>query len=407
MPSASRRPPAKTAMTSIRVFRSYIKKYPDGTLDASGIISAECYRAWLSTRKQNTQFKEKAFQRALTGHLTGVDGRSPFLADEEQAILKVLRKRQRWPCFENSTTRYGEGGFRTEGFHERAALRGTKLEPEEEESTIKTPRKKRSKGSPNQKRKKRKSDEEEEDDGLSSTTPDQNAFFESEEDDGLIVSLSSSSSAAPGGGLIQSLVDNNSNVENAAMQQQQQHGKIDHVNYLLSAVSTCLKKLAGIAQWWSIVHGFVRMKLLARGWFISPTNQDAERVMHAMNRMYPNDYIILFDFTSQNYSDRIMLQNDLALRLFGGISRHHGGFKGKRFLPEDTWRLLKVIAHCFTYPGHEFPIQLPWVLNAAVVAKEDDEARQHSKQTALFDVTYYVDEKNHLLVERGRHAVVF
>ena len=67
---------------SMRVFREFIKRTHnrDGSdsIDASGVVSRECYDLWVATRKQLPPNPEKAFQRSLSAHVTGVDGRVPF-----------------------------------------------------------------------------------------------------------------------------------------------------------------------------------------------------------------------------------------------------------------------------------------------------------------------------------------
>jgi len=91
---------AECQETSIRVFRRFITshKASDGTvvLDASKIISKECYQTWLEKRLVVTSEPERTFQRSLTAHLTSSDGRQPFLPDEEAAILKVVRVKSVW-----------------------------------------------------------------------------------------------------------------------------------------------------------------------------------------------------------------------------------------------------------------------------------------------------------------------
>ena len=107
----------------MRVFREFLKrKVVNGKemIDASQVVSRECYDLWVSTRKALPPNPEKAFQRALSAHITGVDGRVAFTPSEEHAILKVLRKKERWPCFETSSTRFGLMGFRAKGFHEKS-----------------------------------------------------------------------------------------------------------------------------------------------------------------------------------------------------------------------------------------------------------------------------------------------
>ena len=105
--------------TSLEVFRAFLLILPDGSLDASRIISRECYNSWLSTRRKQTTDPERTFQRTLSSHLTAVDGRAPFSEAEEAAILHVLRRGTPWPCFDESEVRFGCTGFRARGYHEK------------------------------------------------------------------------------------------------------------------------------------------------------------------------------------------------------------------------------------------------------------------------------------------------
>ncbi|KAH9254881.1 hypothetical protein BASA81_007131 [Batrachochytrium salamandrivorans] len=105
--------------TSLQVFRAYLRVMPDGTIDASQIHSKDCYYKWLESRgTRNQESEARKFQRSLSNHLGGVDGRSPFDLEEEVAILRVLRKKGNWPCF-SSDTRIGSMGYRSRGFHEK------------------------------------------------------------------------------------------------------------------------------------------------------------------------------------------------------------------------------------------------------------------------------------------------
>jgi hypothetical protein len=87
--------------TSLSVFRSFLTPMPDGTIQADRIISLDCYNAWLTSQGFTQRDKTTAskFRRALSNHVTGVDGRQPFEQLEEAAILHVLRQRLPWPCF--------------------------------------------------------------------------------------------------------------------------------------------------------------------------------------------------------------------------------------------------------------------------------------------------------------------
>lgn len=126
--------------------------------------------------------------------------------------------------------------------------------------------------------------------------------------------------------------------------------------------------------------------------------EQAERVMERIHEQYPGEYVIMFDFTTANHLHRIILQDDLAFQYFGGLSRAYGGFQGKRFLPEDTFKVFETIAQAYTYPGHAFPLRMRWILNAS----DADKQEEAPMKMAWFDVAYHVDEAHQLLIERGR-----
>jgi hypothetical protein len=112
-------------MVAINVFRNFIHREPNGELNVSRILSKECFNQWQASNKSsqsnNTIEKtEKRFRRALTNHVTGVDGRIPFEEEEEAALLCLLRKTKPWPCLTHS----GRLGFRGKGYHERKQSTG-------------------------------------------------------------------------------------------------------------------------------------------------------------------------------------------------------------------------------------------------------------------------------------------
>jgi hypothetical protein len=88
--------------TSMNIFRRHMipVALPGQTmvLDASGVVSKACFDEWVATRVvQTPNFDyEKSFQRALTAHLTGSDGRKPFEPEEEEAVLQVVRQKRAW-----------------------------------------------------------------------------------------------------------------------------------------------------------------------------------------------------------------------------------------------------------------------------------------------------------------------
>ena len=88
---------------SIAIFRSFlvVTKVHDEIIgvDASRVVSKECYELWLKTRIGVINDPERTFQRTLTAHLTMSDGRQAFLPWEEAAILKVVRVKRVWFVF--------------------------------------------------------------------------------------------------------------------------------------------------------------------------------------------------------------------------------------------------------------------------------------------------------------------
>lgn len=112
-----------SSQTSLKVFRAHLQRNPDGTINADGVVSKECLEAWVKTRHSLSGGPLKPFRRALTHHLTGVDGRVPFTREEEEAILKVARDRASWANLERECGGHRKQsyllGFRSKGFHEK------------------------------------------------------------------------------------------------------------------------------------------------------------------------------------------------------------------------------------------------------------------------------------------------
>ena len=105
--------------TSIKVFRKWLKK-EGGVLNASGVVSKACFDDWSTGRSSlSSKGLSRIFQRTLTSHITGTDARQPFKPDEEEAILKVIRKQQQWPAFYGTNLTIGSRGFRSHGYHEK------------------------------------------------------------------------------------------------------------------------------------------------------------------------------------------------------------------------------------------------------------------------------------------------
>ncbi|KAH9254012.1 hypothetical protein BASA81_007887 [Batrachochytrium salamandrivorans] len=106
---------------SLKVFRPFIKRLADDTLDVSGIISRDCYVQWMRARHSHeTDDEAHKFHRTLTNH----DGRCPFDPKEEAAVLGLLRMKKSWPCFPKHLEHLGRR-YRAMGHHEKQlALEG-------------------------------------------------------------------------------------------------------------------------------------------------------------------------------------------------------------------------------------------------------------------------------------------
>jgi len=116
--------------TSMEVFMKHVKYNQDGSIDVSGIFEIECYKEWLSTRKGSLRNGPLTFIHTLRSHINSSEktGRQPFPEAIETQMLKVIRKKEIWPCFqalnreEGQKIRYGSRGMMSvRGYHERKA----------------------------------------------------------------------------------------------------------------------------------------------------------------------------------------------------------------------------------------------------------------------------------------------
>lgn len=117
-PDSDDEPYIRDPSVTINLFSSFVKKDHNGKLDVTDIVSKECFEVWKKSRKMLPKHPPNAFRKAVTGHIRGDKGLRPFEPDVEQELLKLLRKRQIWPCFEFTEYRIGERGCKTIGFWE-------------------------------------------------------------------------------------------------------------------------------------------------------------------------------------------------------------------------------------------------------------------------------------------------
>ena len=104
--------------TSRSVFLDFVDFECDGDPVCDGVLSYECYQAWLERRKNPPKHPEEAFRKAITGHCRGIGGRKPFCPQVEKGILRPLRKKEVWPCFRNNIRQIGKRGFQAAGYWE-------------------------------------------------------------------------------------------------------------------------------------------------------------------------------------------------------------------------------------------------------------------------------------------------
>mmetsp|Transcript_1373 Transcript_1373/g.2118 ORF Transcript_1373/g.2118 Transcript_1373/m.2118 type:complete len:238 (+) Transcript_1373:923-1636(+) len=106
--------------TSMQIFQMFITYDAYGNVDASGITSKECYNAWLQTRKSCLKNPELTFVQSVRGHITGTKegGRNPLSPGAEASILKIIRQKKVWPCFQGTKAKYGSRGMKITGYHE-------------------------------------------------------------------------------------------------------------------------------------------------------------------------------------------------------------------------------------------------------------------------------------------------
>ena len=423
-------PNTAVSQTSINIFRQFLKRLPDGTLDASMIVSPECYQTWLGVRKTLPQGPEVAFKRALCGHLTSVDGRVPFNQDEEKAILKVLRKKQRWECFKDTEFRFGESGFRAKGFHEKAVTG----------EALKSNPKKRAKSALQRlsqlggglKSSKPESEDEDDDDedeeesGSGEDVPPQRSskrqFFMSTSSSGPFnsdVRARQASSRRSTGGASSSATKPKPEGYSCGDEIEDpilfQYPSVDdptvgvpppvavESSFSLSGMARNL--FAGMhstaLSFTGLGMGYVgglmaaaRLLLISRGWFVPAPREKVIQVMERLNQQYPGYSITLLNFAETDPTQRIVSQNKASIEYFGRISQEFGGFTGHRFSNEESWRLFGSLAELTskssTNPNHEIYTRARFYVKGKVT---------------LCHIWLSIDPVTHLLVERLVPAV--
>jgi hypothetical protein len=419
------------AHTSINIFRAYIHRMPNGELDANGVTSEKCYQMWLGSRKSKPTCPEKAFQRALSGHITGVDGRVPFDQEEEEAILRAVRRKARWECFKHCDIKFGESGFRTKGFHEKAytgEIHMTQPKKRAKRALEKIKKISRSLALEELQRQSNRYDDEDVDDAVEEEEDYEDDYSTSDANSSTIRRTPASqqefirsSAASPQkkrrtGPKSASPRIPCSSSSLLAAGVASENGKDQHMYYPMSLdessapalqmniptyattpisssafavlsmlVSTFLSLAAMGVPFIRCVTALTRTILLSRGWFKSPTMTHAEALMARLQAAHPTEYILLSDFTSDP-SNRVMLQNDLAIAMFGKISQKHGGYRGIRCPSSELWNVLRIYAEAATTSQEIRGQVILYVRN----------------QPRLVELNISMDDTTNIIVERGR-----
>jgi len=122
------------ALTTRQILLKYAKKDADGKVDATGMLSKECYQEWVSTRQVTPRVPHTAFRDAVKKVLIGSSRVTPFPPDVEAAVLELMREKVVWPCFaEIPNIGIGKRGWRVRGYHQRKMMEDSDQDYSEED----------------------------------------------------------------------------------------------------------------------------------------------------------------------------------------------------------------------------------------------------------------------------------
>ncbi|KAH9261710.1 hypothetical protein BASA81_000366 [Batrachochytrium salamandrivorans] len=311
----------------------------NGPYDASQIISKKCFEKWQKSRTTMPKSAEHSFQRTISAHVTGLDGRKPFPKPVEAAVLRVIRKRGKWPCFGNGHVRQG---FRAKGFHEKAAAA--------EEKRLRA-----------------------------------------------CTLISSTTTPVPTNCLPLPLVP--SPLSGFAPERPE----LNHLSFpiapllpspvLLLEEKKFLQSASELLAFartnadgnvWERVFQLGKIQLLCKGWN-HPTMINAERILSNYDALH--SAVVLFDLIDIHYRDVVVAASLPAQLFLGQVTRQNHGFDSSLFSQEnDRWNLLVAIVCAFTRPGQEVACQ-------AVLTK--------GTYSGVFELRVCVFKQEHVLAVRG------
>lgn len=325
----------KQPPTSLKIFRDFLRRRQDGSIDASLIASKECLETWIKSRQGKLNGPPlKMFRRALSGHLTGVDGRSPFLKEEEEAILIVARNKQMWLGLQGEeekpdlTKKQGYIlGFRAKGFHERLHA------GEFQELTVV---KKRARLAVEEASKMKALDQAKPP-APSPDSTDSAVSLDDQQDVSTLVTLTAQENCKP---------------------HHQTPSLTSWCEAFVRATTSVAMRPAMSSVAWSSSYEVGRMILLSNVKFVPPTIDNALNMLHKTLPL-PHDVLLIVSLVASSYEERILAQNQASIPLLGTIALSENSRAPRRIFPlSHVPQLWAAFGQMLATPRTETPFEI-------------------------------------------------
>lgn len=121
MAPAGATPPLKIGYehNTVNLLLRFARQHADGSWDASGLLSRECFEAWVASKRGEPKKVELNFKEAVLGMLRGKScSKTTLPVEMQEALLGEVRQKRVWPCFagradeEGNPVTIGATGFR-------------------------------------------------------------------------------------------------------------------------------------------------------------------------------------------------------------------------------------------------------------------------------------------------------
>jgi hypothetical protein len=96
-------PPLKIGYehNTVNLLLRFAQQRADGSWDASGLLSCECFEAWVASKRGEPKKVELNFKEAVLGMLRGKScSKTTLPVEMQEALLTEVRQKRVWPCFE-------------------------------------------------------------------------------------------------------------------------------------------------------------------------------------------------------------------------------------------------------------------------------------------------------------------